>query len=305
MIKKRKVRFYQLAFKNEERDTVILPDISSWLTNNFALTCENKMQPLSDQRRAVIFENNAVEIVSLDDKSVFLKVGRLKGKDEVNLRNIKTYESKEVPMVEDEFLEVFTYCYIDFQSCIVSYMGVNGAPRYQALEGFFKILSGDEIPDIILVVILPEDILASLTRKKEIGKCIIKMAVPCDEALSDYMDLPGGAFTDACNLKYTTIELALKAKKGKDIFKDRKSLSSLVNSLLHRRDEVVGLSFQAKDDNEKSQTFDLLEPSVVREISVEVEEGNYSPDPYEQEIKSIYRKTQNELAFCTRLANND
>ena len=301
MKKNRRIKFYELSFENERSNSDPSKKIGPWLKDNFIQACERTMTLLDERRRAVVLDDqNTIEIISSDKKSVFLKLGRLKEKDIINLRNIKTCEAKEVPMIEDEFLEVFTYCYVDFETCIVAYMGVDGAPRYQLLEKFLNAVKEDDINEIVMTLILPKDAFELLNKKKNIGKCSIKVAVPCDNALSDFLKLPKDDFLGLTNLKYTTIDLTIKAERNKNLFHDRNKLSRLIDNLLSRNDLKL-LQFQAKDDMEKSQIFDLLIPSIVKDITVDVLEGEeLSPTPYEIEIKKIYQQSKSELVACCK-----
>ena len=166
MKKNRRIKFYELSFENERSNSDPSKKIGPWLKDNFIQACERTMTLLDDRRRAVVLDDqNTIEIISSDKKSVFLKLGRLKEKDIINLRNIKTCEAKEVPMIEDEFLEVFTYCFVDFETCIVAYMGVDGAPRYQLLEKFLNAVKEDDVNEIVMTLILPKDAFELLNKK--------------------------------------------------------------------------------------------------------------------------------------------
>ena len=94
--------------------------------------------------------------------------------------------------------------------------------------------------------------------------------------------------------------MTIKAERNKNLFHDRNKLSRLIDNLLSRNDLKL-LQFQAKDDMEKSQIFDLLIPSIVKDITVDVLEGEeLSPTPYEIEIKKIYQQSKSELVACCK-----
>ena len=67
------------------------------------------------------------------------------------------------------------------------------------------------------------------------------------------------------------------------------------------KDGLKSFSFWANDDDEKSQVYDLLVPSIVKEISIDIPDGlENMPDPYETEIKKLYQKSKAELASLCR-----
>lgn len=93
------------------------------------------MQVLSDNHKAInITASNGhyvIEAISFEEHRAFLKIGQQNPSNTVALRDRTTLETENVPMRESQLLELYTFCLIDFESGIVSYMELTGLPKFQ------------------------------------------------------------------------------------------------------------------------------------------------------------------------------
>ena len=144
--KTRKVSFYRLSLEKQTLLPGTLTVRVTQLNNNeiedyFRKICNEKMQVLSDNHKAInITTSNGhyvIEVISFEEHRAFLKIGQQNPANTVALRDRTTLETENVPMRENQLLELYTFCLIDFESGIVSYIGINGAPKISAVRNLF------------------------------------------------------------------------------------------------------------------------------------------------------------------------
>lgn len=100
---------------------------------------------------------------------------------QLQLRDRTTLETENVPMKENQLLELYTFCLIDFETGIVSYIGINGAPKISAVRNLFEQgVKQEEKVSVHLAAIMTNDILQVLVKKQIISKLSVTVAVPED-----------------------------------------------------------------------------------------------------------------------------
>ena len=145
--KTRKVSFYRLSLEKQtllpRTRTVRVTQLNnSEIEDCFREIYNEKMQVLSDNHKAInITASNGhyvIEAISFEEHRAFLKIGQQNPSNTVALRDRTTLETENVPMRESQLLELYTFCLIDFESGIVSYIGINGAPKISAGRNLFN-----------------------------------------------------------------------------------------------------------------------------------------------------------------------
>jgi len=140
-VKSRKVSFYRLVLEKHElipgkRKNQIKAIDNDTMEQYFKEIYNNEMNKLKGGSKAVNVEtdtsNYVIEVIEYEDSKAFLKIGQQNASYVVALRDTATLESEKVPMKESQLLELFTFCLIDFKTGIVSYIGINGAPRIKS-----------------------------------------------------------------------------------------------------------------------------------------------------------------------------
>lgn len=141
--KTRKVSFYRLSLEKQTllpgtRTVRVTQLNNSEIEDCFREIYNEKMQVLSDNHKAInITASNGhyvIEAISFEEHRAFLKIGQQNPSNTVALRDRTTLETENVPMRESQLLELYTFCLIDFESGIVSYIGINGAPKISVID---------------------------------------------------------------------------------------------------------------------------------------------------------------------------
>lgn len=306
--KKRKVSFYRLSLGKKEIPPGATKvkqlnndEIETW----FKLIYSDHMQELSDRHKAININSSSgkyvIEVVSYEDHRAFLKIGQQNPSNTVALRDRSTLETEAVPMNSNQLLELYTFCLIDFVTGIVSYIGINGAPRISAVRNMFdQILYKEHSIVAQLAVILTNDILDVLIHKHIISKVSITVAIPEDQILSDIgVDLEN--FDAIRNLHTQTAQYSLVGKRNRNIFSASDKLAELIASIKMKfGDQLKGLSANAKDQDEKSQTYDLLQYSFTKTVVLgQEDEELLQLDDFMNALVSTYDQYKDELLkYC-------
>jgi hypothetical protein len=274
--KTRKVSFYRLSLEKR----VAVPGLKAGkvkqLSNTdieefFKKLYRAKMQKLHDGHRAInLSVSNSeyvIEIISYKSHRAFIKIGQQNPSNTVALRDRTTLETENVPMTENQLLELYTFCLIDFVTGIVSYIGINGAPKISAIRALFdQVGQPEENITTHLATIMTKDILDVLVRKHIISKVSVTVAVPEDQILSD-IGLDEKSFDDIRNIKTRTATYKIVGRRNKNIFSSSGKLAELIASIkMKYGDDLKGLSANARDENEKSQAYDLLQYNFTKTV---------------------------------------
>ena len=190
---KRKISFYRLSLEKktlvEDKNTVKITLLSDEeIYETFTNIYKNAVELKKGKKAVDVDTSNGkyvVEIIEVKDKKAFLKIGKQNASNMVELRDQNTLETQAVPMSDTQLLELYTFCYIDFDTCIISYIGINGAPKISAIRGLFQ---SNNI-NCLVASIVTNDIIKTLVKKNIISKISLTVAVPSDEILSDNLGL--------------------------------------------------------------------------------------------------------------------
>lgn len=304
---KRKVSFYRLSLEKQtyipERNTAQV----RILNNNEIEECfqnlyKNKMIDLANGNKAVDVDTSnssyVIEIIEYSEHILFAKIGQQNRANTVALRDKHTLESEDVPMTATQLLELYTFCLIDFGTGIVSYIGINGAPRISAVRELFnKFLYTEENITAKLAAIMTSDILQTLVKKNIISKISFSVAVPSDEILSNTIGLPASDFDALRNIKTRTAIYKIVANRNKNIFQSSKKLAELIASIRTRfGNDLKGLTVNAKDFNESSQSYDLIHYYFTKTVNLGGENhSTLTEDDFKNALKETYNINKDEL----------
>ncbi len=257
--KTRKVSFYRLSLEKQTllpgtRTVQVTQLNNSEIEDCFREIYNEKMQVLSDNHKAInITASNGhyvIEAISFEEHRAFLKIGQQNPANTVALRDRTTLETENVPMRESQLLELYTFCLIDFESGIVSYIGINGAPKISAVRNLFdQTLKPGENTSAHLAAIMTDDILQVLVRKHIISKVSVTVAVPEDQILSDIgLDIEN--FDAIRNVRTKTATYKLVGRRNKNIFTSSSKLAEMIAAIkIKFGDNLQGLTANTKDYN--------------------------------------------------------
>ncbi len=272
---RRKVSFYLLSLEkhiyNADTNTTMIKVFDNTEMEQSFEKVYSGMKELKNKHKAidVTTSNNSyvVEIIEYKEHMVFARIGQQNYANTAALRDINTLESEEVPMKESQLLELYTFCLIDFKTGIISYIGINGAPKISAIKYLFDSFLHNENIYSKLAAILTNDILKTLVNKNIISQMSITVAVPDDAILSNVVGLGEKSFDSLRNVKTKTATYKLVGTRNKNIFDTSKSLATLIGDIKSTYgDKLRALKVNAKNYKEPSQTYDLLEYNFTKTV---------------------------------------
>ena len=310
--KTRKVSFYRLSLEKQTllpgTNTVQVKQLSdSDIEAYFQRICAEKMQALANEHKAmnitVSSTQYVIEVISYEEHRAFIKIGQQNPSNTVALRDRTTLETESVPMKESQLLELYTFCLIDFETGIVSYIGINGAPRISAIRNLFdQGIDREEKVSAHLAAIMTNDILDILVKKHIISKLTVTVAVPEDQILSD-IGLDRESFDSVRNVKTRMVTYKLVGRRNKNIFSSSGKLAEMIASIkMKYGDNLKGLSANAKDFNEKSQPYDLLQYNFTKTVILGREDSVLlTLDDFKDALVQTYTLYKNELLKYSRV----
>lgn len=280
---KRKVSFYRLSIqkfteKHIERTTTLEYLSNEEIEDIFEEIVLRHMHPLNNGHYAIDVKTNSnkyvIEVINYNnnnkEKKIFAKIGVQNDSNTVALRDQNTFESEEVPMKDNQLLEVFTYFLIDFSTGVIAYIGMNGAPKISAIQSLFNNYCSNTSTtrtEAIISSITTNEILKTLNKRGTISKILISVAVPSDDVLSKVLGTYGKTYDGIRNVKSSSITYKIVASKNRNIFSSSKTLTDVIAGIKENfGDNLEGLKVNAKNGEEATQTYDLLQYNFTKTV---------------------------------------
>lgn len=245
-----------------------------------------------------------VEVISINDSMVFARIGQPNSANTVGIRDERTLEINDVPMGPNQNLELFTYCLIDFETGVVSYIGIQGAPKINALGALFSSHDFGRTITARLAAILTDDIIQLIAHKNIIGKISFTVTIPNDDVLANVVDVGANEFDALRNVKYREATYDIVANRNKNVFERSSNLSNLVDALVGRfGDGLRKLKVRAKDYTESMQTYDLMDYNFTRKVTLgnPKDHNTLTEDDFLEALKKTYLQNKNDLLKYTRI----
>lgn len=296
---KRKVSFFRLILEKQlegQREVLSREQNEEY----FQQIYNSKMISLENGSRAIDVITNGntyvIEVVEYANHQVFAKIGKQNGADTVALRDQHTLESEEVPMTDTQALELYTYFLLDFETGIISYIGIGGIPKISAIRGLFDFNLLESSITSRIAAIMTRDILDTVMRKRVISKFEVTVAVPNDTVLTEYLANPGD-FDDLCNVQARTATYKIVANRNKNFLRNNDRLGNLVASISEKfGDKLLKLSVRAKDDGENAQSYNLLEYCFTKTVPLGTKDQVVlKQQDYRDALYLTYNRNKDEL----------
>ncbi len=268
----------------------------------FAYIYKNRMITLENNNKAIDVDTArskfVIEVIEYDNHMAFLKIGQQNYANTVALKDEKTLETEKVPMTKTQLLELFTFCLIDFKTGIVSYIGINGAPKISAIRSLFNnILIKEKNIYTVLASILTNDIIEIITRKNIISKLVITYAVPSDDVLSNDIGLLPKDFDELQNIKTITASYDIQGTRNKNIFSSGNAIKKIVASVKEKHgDNLKSINVNAKDFEEDSQPYNLLHYCFTKKVNLGGDNHiNLAEEDFKKVLKTTYDTNKDDL----------
>lgn len=304
----RKVAFYHLTQERTGDDRKKHAVSNTDIETNFQYAY-NQMTILENQRRAVKIMNGNVKVVveviqyNSNDRFAFIKIGHQNHANTTSLRDQNTLEATSVPMEPSQRLELFTYCYIDFATCIVSYISMNSAPRVSALKAMFDhyLLSNFKTSSSFSAI-MSADII-DMIKTKRASKLVVAVAVPSDDVLEQSISVSKRVFDILQNVKKIGYSYTISARRLKNMFSNPEEVGQVVAAIKEEHgDNLQGLKLNAKADGEDSQMYDLLQHSLTHKVTFDVEDISLlTVDDFYNSLSACYQSQKPDLIRYIRI----
>lgn len=308
--KTRKVSFYRLGLVQQivvDKNTIRENHLqNNEIEEKFNLIYEEKAFALNGGGRAVTVSTNSndyvVEILDYANHRAFVKIGQQNPSNTVALRDMTTLETEAVPMKASQSLELYTFCLIDFETGIVSYIGINGAPKISAIRNLFNEYLKEENVYASLAAIMTNDILQTLVSKKIISKLSLTVAVPEDHILRD-IGVDENTFDSLQHIKTSTATYNVVARRNRNVFRNSTTLGEWIASVKEKfGDNIKKMSANAKDYNEQSQTYDLMQYNFTKTVTLSDGDSVFPTlEKYRDALEDTYNKYKAELVRYSRI----
>lgn len=300
----RKISFFRISLEKhkliEKRNMTQIYELDNSETEDLFQEVYNKMTTLKNDHKAcnVRTPNNdyVIEAYEYSNHILVARIGQQNTADTVALRDYETLESEDVPMSDNQLLELYTFFMIDFETGILSYVGLSGAPKLSAIKQFFDDVLSSQCIVAKISVIMTDDVLGLLTRKDTISKITLSVALPDDEILSEVVGLSKKDFDMLDNVKTRTATIKLVANKNKNILKSSNELETFIERIKEKfGDSVQHININAKNSDERTQTYDLMEYNFTKKVEINGKYSGFSQNELIEVLKTTYNTNKRDL----------
>lgn len=304
----RKVAFYHLTQERTGDDHRKHAVSNANIEINFR-HIYNQMTVLENQRRAAKIMSGNVKFVTEivrydpDNHFAFIKIGHQNHANTTSLRDQNTLEATNVPMQPSQRLELFTYCYIDFATCIVSYISMNTAPRISALRAMLDhYLLNDFKTASTFSAIMSADII-DMIKNKRTSKLVVSVAVPDDTVLEESISVSKRVFNKLQNIKKIGYSYTISARRLKNMFNSPEEVGEIVAAIKEEHgDNLLGLKVNAKGEGEDAQVYDLLQHSLTHKVVFDVDDISLvTADDFFRSLSACYQSQKQDLIRYIRI----
>lgn len=298
----KRVSFFKLILENKNTDSYYEKDD---VEKRFQSIYNNKMSKTPCGNRVIKTgkdEKYIVEVISYDNHKAFMTIGVENLPNTMNLRNTDSLVSERLPIKDGQILELFTYCLLDFETDIITYICLNGMTSISALRDLFSDIDCRIIAS--LVPIVPKDVLRKIVSKDIVSNFTIKIATPCDRILSQEFGLPIEKFAALKNIKTQNITLQISAKRNNSLFAKGNSCLDFFNNLLSslkKGDNLRKLNVSARNNDETTHSYSLMVERFSKTINFNKEDlESYQSEDFFKTLYDTYEGLKDEIVAYTR-----
>lgn len=314
----RKVHFFRMSFRES---VIVTKESKEEVVQYKYLDSENMVQYFEEMyndyfenvdngRKAKSIHTSAgdvvIEIVEHTEKYGVFKIGHQKTANTVGLRNYKTLSFSNVPMKEEEDLEMYTYCYMDYSNFVCAIISVYGAPTISALTNMFRNYFSSEYKEKVMYItadsILSTETIEMLSNKEVITNVTATIALPQEKILDQYVYLNRKEFGTLHDVKSSEITLNIVGKRNSNLFYQPNQLVKVFNQMQDIYDKnLKSFSVKAKNKDEKMETYNVLNYKFTRSISLSSEDSSkFTEKEIVKNLKHAYTSSISEIEMFIR-----
>lgn len=253
-----------------------------------------------------------MDVFSYDTTGLFCRLSRQRSKNNFISREYETLRQDEIfPGTEEDDLgiELYTYGYLNYQTCIFTIVTSLGAPSERAFSDFIiRYCNGYyvklvDIPNCnaIETIYLGED--------PEVSRIMIEVPTPPAEVLQQLFGWDDEQVLDVVTQRATSVAIEIKAPERQKITNNSEDSRSLIDSIREQIQRYRKARIKAKTRDVKTQEYNFFEEYFSYPIDItyyRIENYNkiyYSVrelvEIYRQNIITAYRENENILRTVT------
>ncbi len=313
---KRKIYFYRLyAFSSEYfsgKNTTIRKIKNKTDTAGYVKQlCKQKCKTLEDGQKIILLpddpDKTVMEIIELTEDWLFARIGKEEDINTLLFRHNRTSRSSNIPVPPEQHAEKCTYFFVDFETCFISFLAIQGAPRCKTLSGFMNLLENGV--SYRVEPVCNKDAISMLQNKKHLKSLSVTVSVPPDKLLGlDGIGLSKKDFVSLKNVSSVSIGLSIVGDRTKGIVStetevdvpDRHALLNLFRKI-SRQGKIRQAKVKAFDVGEKVTEYDLIDDLVTEQIDLPklYDEKEYI-EALKYAIQSAYNSRKEQLLAQSR-----
>ncbi|WP_296878577.1 hypothetical protein [Thomasclavelia sp.] len=290
---KKRINFYQIQAekninKNEEKLTY--KEIKDFFDDVYSDLKTNKDGYKYEYFET--FEKYMIEYIVMNEKEMFVRIGKETPENVIGKRNHDTGNLSNIELDNGETIETYTYLYVDFENCIMSFLMLSGAPSRVVFEKYLN--SIDQTITFDCTPITTNNILEKIINKSILGTIQYSYCNPKENVLKD---IPGVTDTvlDSLNINKSTISVSLAPPRNKSLTRRAAELLKIKDDLeqLHNND-LKKISINARDEDETMVTYNLLDYKFNSYVSIQMI-NTLNENDFKKIIIHAYNKQKKDL----------
>lgn len=259
--------------------------------NIFENNCINNALNLTYQNSEPVL----LDIIENNDQYLFARLNRKRPNHSLQKRNYETYETTDVLLpneIENNGVELFTYCIIGYSHGILSIVNSKGAPNEGALARIFSMhnnrysLQTDPIPNQSLINELLDG------NSPEINRVQIDIAQPDAQILQELFGFNDNEVLEEVRSNTSSLVFEVKPQMRGALINNPNIVTRLIDAFKtnHNRYNSVILSGK-KESGERQRQYDLYEEYFKYPITVAEyhQENNHKIEYRKEEIQADYK----------------
>lgn len=205
------------------------------------------------------FDRYMIEYIEMTENNMFVRIGKETPENIIGKRNHDTGKLANIELDQRETIEAYTYLYVDFENCIMSFLNLSGAPSRTIFEKYLN--SINQTVRFDCVPITTNKILEKIINKSILGTIEYSYCTPKENVLKDIPGVTDNVL-DSFDIQKGIVSVSLAPPRKKTIAK-QKNLQNLLrfkDDLEQKHgDDLKKITINARDEDEAMVTYNLLD----------------------------------------------
>ena len=299
MANSKKIYFYKVNIKSKQKD-------SKPLSSKEINTLFGKLDGYNQNQHSFVYElaqdddKTVVEFIDVKSNSILGRIGKQEDLKYLQFRSSKNHTSHDIDVPADSYAEKFTYFYYIFDTGILLFLSIQGAPNFRKFDKFLNEICNN-VYDVSVIAVSNKNVIEYLKGKDIIPGFSLKVTVPADEFLGcENLGLPRKTFTELENAESITIEIGVKSKKRKNLSKNLGKENSVfeICDNSHQVNPNLRAKIKARNNGKKTQTYDVFEEMFTYSIDLPtIKESTLFNESIKNAMTEAYNNSINAIQY--------